>query len=265
MDTLVQINDVRKRYDAPGRPAVDGITLEIASGATRAHLASARRDALQAQQRFVAYAAHELRGEITVQFTLAQVALADPNADTAALRQMGEDVIAACERQERLLEALLILARSECGCLRQEPVDLAAIADDALLAHDHHPLKRTAALQPARTAGDPQLIERLVANLVANAVFHNIPGGRLDICTCTIAGRARFMIANTGPVIPAGELTRVFQPFQRLRSPTGPSADGAGLGLAIVQAIANAHDATVTAHARDGGGLRIDVAFPALG
>ena len=223
-----------------------------------------RHAGAQAQQRFLAYAAHELRGEITLQLTLAEVALADPNADTAALREMGEGVVAACERQERLLEALLTLARSECGRLRREPVDLAATAAEVLRAHDHHGLRSTTALEPARTTGDPQLVERLVANLVANAVRHNVPGGRLDIVTYTAAGRATFTIANTGPVIPAGELTRLFQPFQRLSSHAGPSADGVGLGLAIVQAIANAHDATVTAQARTGGGLGIDVAFPAL-
>ena len=221
-------------------------------------------DLSEAERCFVAYAAHELRGEITLQLTLAEATLADPDADTAALREMGEQVAAACERQERLLEALLALSRSEYGHLRREPVDLAATAAEALRAHDHHGLRSTTALEPARTAGDPQLIERLVANLVDNAVRHNIPGGQIDVATSTIAGRATFTIANTGPLIPTGELTRLFQPFQRLSSQAGPSADGAGLGLAIVQTISKAHDATVTAQARTGGGLRIDVAFLAL-
>jgi signal transduction histidine kinase len=232
--------------------------------------ASARRpvaptfDAVATQQRFLAYAAHELRGLITRQRTLAEVALADPNADTVALREMGERVVAACERQERLLGALLTLSRSERGPVRREPVDLAATAAQVLRAHDHHGLRSATTLELARTAGDPQLVEHLVANLVANAVRHNIPGGRLDIVTFTAAGRAVFTIANTGPVIPTGELQRLFQPFQRLSSHVGPSADGVGLGLAIVQAIADAHDATVNAHARTGGGLGIAVAFPAL-
>ncbi len=230
-------------------------------GTARGGVAS---DAVAAQQRFLAYAAHELRGEITIQLALAEVALADPNADTAALREMGEAVVAACERQERLLEALLTLSRSGCGRLRREPVDLAATAAKVLRADDHHGLRSTTALEPARTTGDPQLVGRLVANLVANAVRHNIPGGRLDIGTYTAAGRATFTIANTGPVIPTGELARLFQPFQRLSSHTGLSADGVGLGLAIVQAIADAHDATVTAQPRTDGGLGIDVAFPAL-
>jgi signal transduction histidine kinase len=256
----VQINDVTKRYDRSRQPRVDEITPEIA-GVRRAHVASTASDAVEAQQRFLAYAAHELRGEITLQLALAQATLADPNADTAALRQMGEEVVAAGWRQERLLEALLILARSEYGHLRQEPLDLAATASDALRAHDHHRLTSTTALDPARTTGDPQLIEHLVANLVANAVRHNNPGGRLDLATYTTEGRAVLTIANTGPVIPAGELTGLFKPFQRLSSHPGPPSDGVGLGLAIVQAIANAHDATLTARAPTGGGLVIDVAF----
>lgn len=216
------------------------------------------------QQRFLAYAAHELRGEITVQLAVAEATLADPNAGTAALREMGEAVAAACQRQVRLLEALLTLARSEYGRLRREPIDLAETAAEVLRAHDHRGLTNAATLEPARTTGDPQLIERLVVNLVTNAVHHNRPGGRFEIVTSTSGRRALFTIANTGPVIPVGELQRLFQPFQRLNSHARPAANGAGLGLAIVEAIAGAHDATVSAQALNGGGLGIDVAFPAL-
>ena len=211
--------------------------------------------------RTLVYAAHELRGEIALQVALVEVALADPNGDTSALRKMGERVVAGCHRQEQLLEALLTLARSEHGPLTREPINLATTAVEVLRAHEHRGLRSQAALEPARTTGDPRLVERLVANLVGNAVRHNVPGGRLDIGTRTAAGRAILTIANTGPVIPTGDLSRLFQPFQRL---SARSVDGVGLGLAIVQAIANAHDATVTARARTGGGLGIDVAFPAL-
>jgi|SRR5215470_9063906 len=215
------------------------------------------------QQRFLAYAAHDLRGSITLQRALAEVALADPDADVGALREMGERVVAACQRQEQLLEALLTLTRSACARLPREHVDLAATAAEVLQAHDHRGLRSSTTLELARTTGDPRLVERLVENLVANAVAHNVPGGRFDIVTCTSAGRAVFAIANTGPLIPPGELRQLFQPFHRL-SPRGASPEGAGLGLAIVQAVADAHHARVTARARTGGGLGIDVAFPAL-
>src|SRR5215470_12642031 len=148
------------------------------------------------QQRFLAYAAHELRGSLTLQRALAEVALADPDADAAALREMGQRVVLACQRQERLLEALLALSRSACAQLPQEPVDLAVTAAEVLRAHDHCGLRSSATLELARTTGDPRLVERLVENLVANAVAHNVPGGRLDILTYTAAGRAVFTIAN---------------------------------------------------------------------
>jgi signal transduction histidine kinase len=106
------------------------------------------------------------------------------------------------------------------------------------------------------------LIERLIANLLANAVRHNVPGGRLRLATYGVAGRAAFTIANTGRWIPAGELDRLFRPFQRLDCHVGPLSEGVGLGLAIVQAIADAHEAVITARAPVGGGLEVDVDFP---
>lgn len=213
---------------------------------------------------FAAYAAHELRREITLQLALAGITLADPEADTTALRQMGECVVAGCRRQERLIEALLTLARSEYGQLRREPIDLAATAADVMRAHKPHPLRGVMTLEPAVMLGNPELVERLVTNLVENAVRHNIPHGRVDVATHTDGGRAVLTIANTGPVIPPGEVDRLFRPFQRLRSHPGAAVDGIGLGLAIVQAIADGHDAAIHANARTGGGLSIEISFPLL-
>lgn len=221
-------------------------------------------DGLDVAQRFVAYAAHELRGEIAAALTVAEATLADPGADMALLREMGQAIVASCQRQEQLLEALLTLARSEHGQLRREPVDLAATATEALRVHGRPGLTCSATLDPAWTAGDPTLIERLVANVTANAIRHNRRGGRIRVATFTVAGRAAFAVANTGPVIPSGELARLFQPFQRLdRHPRTPG-DGIGLGLAIVRAIADVHAAAVAAHTPPAGGLTIEVAFPAL-
>jgi signal transduction histidine kinase len=213
---------------------------------------------------FAAYAAHELRREITFQLALAGIVLADPDADATALREMGEGVVAGCKRQERLLEALLTLACSEQGQLRREPIDLAAAAAEVLRAQDPHPLRRVTTLEPAVTLGHPELVECLMTNLVENAIRHNIPHGSVELATHTAAGRAVLEIANTGPVIPAGEVNRLFRPFQRLGSHSG-AADGAGLGLAIVQTIADGHDATIHAHVRTGGGMNISVSFPSFG
>jgi signal transduction histidine kinase len=210
---------------------------------------------------FAAYIAHELRTPLATQRALLELALADPNVGAANWREICEDVLGACKHQERLLEACLTLARSQGRLQRCEPVDLAAIASAALRAHDLSGLESVVVLEPTWTTGDPDLLERLSANLVSNAIRHNLAGGRIEVATRAELGRAHFRLANTGPLVPAAELQRLFQPFQQLNSnPCG----GVGLGLAIVRAIANAHDATVIAQARPGGGVGIDVAFPAI-
>jgi signal transduction histidine kinase len=217
-----------------------------------------------ADERFAAFVAHELRTPLATQRALLELALADPNADLASWREIGGDVLDACRQQERLLEACLVLARSQGRPQRCEPVDLAALAAIALQAHDLTGLERVVVLGPAWTTGDPDLLERLAANLVSNAIRHNIVGGRIEIATRTESGRAHLTVANTGPLVPATELQRLFQPFQRLNSNPRTFSDGAGLGLAIVHAIADAHDGTLTAQTRPGGGLQIGVSFTAL-
>jgi len=131
-----------------------------------------------------------------------------------------------------------------------------------LQAHELSELASFVALEPAVTTGDPALLKRLAANIVSNAIRHNIPRGRIEVATRTDAGRALLSVANTGPLIPAGELPRLFQPFERLGSQPQACTDGIGLGLTIVQSIADAHNATVAAHTRAGGGLEIEVRFP---
>jgi signal transduction histidine kinase len=210
-------------------------------------------------ERFAAYVAHELRTPLATQRSLLELALSDPNMDAVMWREIGADILGACTQQERLLEACLTLARSRDRRQLREPVDLAAIARDSLRAQDRQSLTAVVGLEPAWTSGDQSLVERLVANLVSNAIRHNVPNGRIEVATRTGSGRAVLSVVNTGPLVPPAEIPRLFQPFQRLNSQAG-----VGLGLAIVQAIANAHDATVSARVRKGGGLGIDVAFPAL-
>ena len=118
-------------------------------------------------------------------------------------------------------------------------------------------------ITPAPTVGDPRLADRLVANLVDNAIGHNVPGGRVQVSTSVVGGTAVLSVLNTGPVIPAGDLDRLFQPFQRLDLSRNHHNNGHGLGLSIVRAIATAHGATVTAHPRSEGGLSVSVTFPA--
>jgi signal transduction histidine kinase len=206
--------------------------------------------------------AHELRQPLATQCALLELALADPSADVATWRETGWAVLGACRQQERLLEACLTLARGQGGTGRREPVDLEEIAARALRAHDLSGLELVVALKPARTTGDPALLGRLAANLVSNAIRHNITGGRIKVETRTEFGRAVLSVANTGPVIPDSELPRLFHPFQRLNSNPEAAGEGLGLGLPIIQAIADAHDGVLTARPRLNGGLEVDIGFP---
>jgi len=220
----------------------------------------------RAQRQFVANASHELRTPLARQRTLLEVALRDPEATSASLRAACERALVAGEQQERLIAGLLTLARGERGLDRFEPVDLAAIAagvlagrrDDAEAAQ----LSLATRIEPAEAAGDPGLTERLVANLVDNAIRYNAAGGQVEIGTGTRAGRPYLGVTNTGPVIPPDQLGRLFRPFQRM-DPARRSPGGLGLGLAIVSAIAAAHDADLRAVTRAAGGLAIEVLFPA--
>jgi signal transduction histidine kinase len=223
--------------------------------------------AFEAQRHFVANASHELRSPVTRERTLLQVALADRATTAETWRSTTEEVLAANQEQEQLIEALLTLASSEGGLDQSEPVDLTAITGEVLLAPrpevDRLGLCVVPATRPATLDGDPLLLERLVANLIDNAVRHNVAGGHVKIATGMRSGRAVLSVTNTGPVIPPGQVGRLFHPFQRLDARRAHHKDGHGLGLSIVRAIATAHGATVFASARPGGGLAIDVTFPA--
>jgi signal transduction histidine kinase len=116
--------------------------------------------------------------------------------------------------------------------------------------------------EPATLDGDSLLVERLVANLLTNAVRHNVAGGRVEVTTGVKDGRAVLSVTNTGPAIPPGEVDRLFQPFQRLDRRRANYRDGHGLGLSIVRAIATAHDAIITARPMPDGGLGVSVIFP---
>jgi signal transduction histidine kinase len=218
--------------------------------------------AFDAQRQFVANASHELRTPLTLERTLVEVALADPDGDTESLRRTCRQVLAVGEQQERLIEALLTLSRSQRGLEERGPVDLAAIAASAAAAVDADGRRIISTFRPAETTGDVRLVERLVANLVGNAVRHNETGGLVAITTETRNDRAVLTVANSGPKILAGDVSRLFRPFQRLNVDRSADSPGLGLGLSIVDAIARAHDATIETVARQNGGLRVEVAFP---
>jgi len=218
-----------------------------------------------AQRNFVANASHELRTPLTRERAMLQVALDDPGTTAEAWRGVAGEVLASNAEQESLIEALLVLASGEGGLRQREPVDLAAITGEILRARrsdfGRQGLRVEAAVRPAALDGDPLLAERLVANLVDNAVRHSVAGGQVEISTATRDGRAVLAVVNTGPAIPPEAVDRLFQPFLRLDGRRVHHDNGHGLGLSIVDAIAAAHGASITAHARRGGGLAIDVTF----
>ncbi|XVQ15927.1 sensor histidine kinase [Spirillospora sp. CA-255316] len=223
--------------------------------------------ALDAHKRFVANAAHELRTPLTLERALLEETLTDREATLESYRATSERLLAISKDQGRLLEALLTLTSSERGLDRQEPFDLSDLARQALesahLEADARGVRIYTQVAPAPSAGHPALAARLVANLVDNAVHHNVTGGHVEVATATRAGRAFVAVVNSGPVIPPQQVGRLFEPFQRLGERTARGDGHHGLGLSIVRAIAAAHGADVTAHARPGGGLSVEISFPA--
>ena len=222
--------------------------------------------AFGAQRQFVANASHELRTPLARQRTLVEVALADPEPSVAGLQDVCRRVLATGEPQERMIEALLTLARSQRGLDRREPVDLAAVAGEVVAARvaevELRGLTVETSLGPAPALGDARLAERLVANLFDNALRHNVARGTIQVSTGTWAGRAVLSVSNTGPVISPNHLARLFQPFQRGGADRTVTGDGLGLGLSIVAAIAEAHGAWLRASALTGGGLGVRAGFP---
>jgi signal transduction histidine kinase len=220
----------------------------------------------QSQRQFVANASHELRTPLARLKTLAQVALADPHASVASLRAAHERVLASEQQLEELIEALLGLASSERVLDRRESIDLTAVTEEAIATRrgeiELQGLELNAALEGAHVQGDRQLIERLVANLIDNAIRHNTTEGRIDVTTATAGAAVVLSVANAGPVIAPAELERLQRPFQRLGAERINQGDGHGLGLSIVQAIATAHQATLTIRPAPAGGLRVEVKFP---
>jgi signal transduction histidine kinase len=251
-------HQLHERLALPGRR--DEIT-ELAD--TFDDMLARLEHAFDAQRRFVANASHELRTPLTVARTAIDVTMAKPDRTGAQVERMVADVNGAVSRAEQLVDGLLTLTRSQNLALAAEPADLATAAQDALDSIDDRGLTVRADLSPAPTHADRALLDRLVVNLVDNAVRHNEPGGWLSVHTGLFNGCAMLTVTNGGPLVPPGVVPELFEPFHRANGRARSSEHGLGLGLSIVRAVADAHHATVTAAPRPEGGLTITVAFPA--
>ena len=224
------------------------------------------QSAFDAERRFVANASHELRTPLAVIRTEVEVTMADPDADRDDLRRMGEIVLEATDRANRLLTSLLLLARTQArGVSVHQVVDLAELVEPALAAVNTERLDRdltvTVDSRPAPVRGDPALLERLVGNLVENAVRHNLRAGWIRIGTRTVGGNGVLEVASSGPAVDQLAIAELFEPFrQGQRARTGHR--GTGLGLSIVRAVVAAHGGTVGAVPEPGGGLRVLVELP---
>ncbi|TMR07292.1 HAMP domain-containing histidine kinase [Actinomadura soli] len=221
-------------------------------------------NAMSSQRRFVANASHELRTPLAVQRTAVEIGLADPTP--AKVARIRTELLRTTDRSERLIEGLLTLAKGEQEIDTKAPVDLAAVTEQVAgehlrLAETHGVTVTTTTTRPVTVAGDEVLITRLVANLVQNAIRHNHPGGRVLVELDPGTG---LLVSNTGPQVPPDQVDGLFEPFRRLHRDRTGSADGAGLGLSIVAAIARAHGGTVRAEANPDGGLSIVLALPVV-
>jgi signal transduction histidine kinase len=255
-------NDLHQRLALPGPR--DELT-EL--GDTIDELLARLERAFDSQRRFVANASHELRTPLTVDRAVLQVALSDPDITLASLRGACDEVLEAGREQERLIDALLTLARSQSGLDRKEPVDLAAVISEVIQSHEpsaaSHGLHVNASLSDATVPGDGRLLYQLVSNLVDNAIGHNITGGRVQVTLAARTAGTTLIVTNTGLPIAPDQVSRLLQPFQRGTADRTVSPNGLGLGLSIVADIAEAHGARLEVRPRPEGGLTITVSFPA--
>jgi signal transduction histidine kinase len=271
LQPLQRITDTARRIaDAPNRVApnlgeriaLSGPRDEITElAATFDHMLARLDHSFDGQRRFIANASHELRTPLTLSRTLIEVATDNASTET---RELGTALLDINTRHERLIDGLLLLARSERELTRRTYLDLADIAEH-VLARQHRAVTVLTDLRESPTTGDAVLLEQLVHNLVDNGVKHNLPAdGWVRVTTEPgPADTVLLRVSNTGPPVPGHEVPHLFEPFHRLDGDRLAATAGTGLGLSIVRAVTNAHGGAVLAEPRADGGLVVTVTLPA--
>jgi signal transduction histidine kinase len=216
----------------------------------------------EAQRRFAANASHELRTPLATQRALIEISLG-----TALTQQqldlVSRQLLATNQRNEALIEGLLVLAETERGLMTSAPQPLDRMVADALTtlrpAASERGVEITVESEPTPTLGEQPLLERLITNLIGNAIKYNQPQGWIRIA---VRNPGTFMIANSGPVVPPDQVQALFEPFRRLAGDRLDHGGGVGLGLTIARSVVAAHRGTITAAANPGGGLTVAVRLP---
>ncbi|GAB3850441.1 ATP-binding protein [Micromonospora andamanensis] len=216
----------------------------------------------EGQRRFAANASHELRTPLAVQRTLIEVGMAR-SLTGEQLELLTGQLLETNERNERLIEGLLALSESDQGLRSRTPQRLDQLVTGVLAAYQDRITEAGVTVQshlePRMVMGERVLLERLVTNLVENAIKYNRPGGTL---TVTVGHNPALTVVNTGQVVPAEAVAGLFEPFRRLARDRTNQSGGAGLGLAIARSITQAHNGLISARPAEYGGLRVDVQLP---
>jgi signal transduction histidine kinase len=224
--------------------------------------------AFEAQRRFVANASHELRTPLAMMRTSVDVALGKPQAPAEVMVLAGK-LEEGLDQAERLLEGLLVLARAQRGALGElTVVSLPDLVSTALISEQAE-IRRLGldvedATFPSHVIGNETLLSRMVANVVTNAVRHNVPGGTVHISNDVVGPMERLVVESSGVFLDEATVRKLAEPFNRPGAERISNGNGAGLGLSIVSAIATAHGGSLQLRGRPAGGLRVEIELPAV-
>ncbi|OJU86192.1 MAG: hypothetical protein BGO11_12890 [Solirubrobacterales bacterium 70-9] len=227
------------------------------------HMLDRLEDAFARQRGFVSDASHELRSPLTAIRGQIEVLAREPDPGVAAVRRVEAVTLAELGRVERLVEELLALARLDEGVgPRRRPVDVAAFLREAVAAAPGG--AALGATAGGRIALDPEMVGRVLRNLIENARRHAGAEGEVTVSSSAAGGRLRVWVDDDGPGIPVGERGRVFDRFHRSDAARDRGSGGSGLGLAIARAIVTAHGGAIRAERSPAGGARVSFELPGL-